>query len=71
MNAAGPLGTTLDSLHFVLVNIPSESVGTSGSKATPAMDNGSSRLPDGSTSLRPPTRRRVRGERTDGEGADD
>lgn len=42
MNAAGTLGTTLDSLHFVLINIPTETAGTSGTKAgaTPSMDKG-------------------------------
>ena len=41
MNAAGTFGTTLDSLHFVLVNIPNEAVATSGTKpAAPTMDKG-------------------------------
>src|SRR5437763_13900458 len=30
--APGTLGTTTDSLHFVLINIPAPAVGTSGSK---------------------------------------
>jgi hypothetical protein len=43
MNGAGTtVGTTIDSLHFVLVNIPAAPVGTSGAKgaAAPAMDKG-------------------------------
>jgi hypothetical protein len=43
MNGAGTtVGTTIDSLHFVLVNIPTGPVGTSGAKdpAAPAMDKG-------------------------------
>jgi len=40
MQGASTVGTTTDSMHFVLVNIPSsEAVGTSGSTAA-AMDKG-------------------------------
>jgi len=39
--APGTLGTTTDSLHFVLINTPAPAVGTSGSKpAAPSMDKG-------------------------------
>jgi hypothetical protein len=43
MQGAGTVGTTTDSQHFVLVNIPTaEAVGTSGSTSAgaPAMDKG-------------------------------
>jgi hypothetical protein len=43
MNGAGTtVGTTIDSLHFVLVNIPAGPVGTIGATtpAAPAMDKG-------------------------------
>ena len=43
MNGAGTtVGTTIDSLHFVLVNMPTGPVGTSGATgaAAPAMDKG-------------------------------
>lgn len=42
MNGADTLGTTVDSMQFVLVNIPSEAVGTTGVKTgeRPTMDKG-------------------------------
>jgi len=41
MAAASSLGTTTDSLHFVLINIPAPAVGTSGAKpGAPSMDKG-------------------------------
>jgi hypothetical protein len=39
--APSTIGTTTDSLHFVLINTPAPVVGTSGSKPTPpSMDKG-------------------------------
>ena len=42
MRGADTIGTTTDSMHFVLVTIPTEAVGTSGSTsaAVPAADKG-------------------------------
>jgi hypothetical protein len=41
MRGADTIGTTTDSMHFVLVTIPTEAVGTSGSaSAAPARDRG-------------------------------
>jgi hypothetical protein len=42
MAAAGTVGTTTDSLHFVLINIPTEAVGTSGTRpgSGPSLDRG-------------------------------
>jgi hypothetical protein len=40
--APGAIGTTTDSMHFVLINIPNGPVGTSGAKpgGAPSMDKG-------------------------------
>jgi hypothetical protein len=42
MAAAGAVGTTTDSLHFVLTSIPTEPVATTGTKgaSAPSMDKG-------------------------------